>query len=46
MAGFLITSLLVVEWQNHRRIDLKKFWARRARRLAPGLVLVLLAVAA
>ena len=46
LSGFLITSLLVVEWQNHRRIDLKKFWARRARRLAPGLVLVLLAVAA
>ena len=46
LSGFLITSLLVVELQNHRHIDLKRFWVRRARRLAPGLILVLLAVAA
>ncbi|HKA93145.1 MAG TPA: acyltransferase family protein [Acidimicrobiia bacterium] len=44
LSGFLITSLLVDEWQKHGRIDLRAFWARRARRLLPALVLVVIAV--
>ena len=44
LSGFLITSLLVDEWRKHGRIDLKAFWARRARRLLPALVLVVFAV--
>jgi peptidoglycan/LPS O-acetylase OafA/YrhL/lysophospholipase L1-like esterase len=46
LSGFLITSLLLAEWDRTRRIDLKAFWGRRARRLLPALVLVLAAVAA
>ena len=46
LSGFLITSLLVSEWQRRGAIGLKAFWARRARRLVPGLVVVLLGIAA
>jgi peptidoglycan/LPS O-acetylase OafA/YrhL len=46
LSGFLITSLLLREADGAGRIDLKRFWARRARRLLPALFAVLLAVAA
>ena len=46
LSGFLITSLLLVERDATGRIDLARFWARRARRLLPALFLVLLAIAA
>jgi peptidoglycan/LPS O-acetylase OafA/YrhL len=42
LSGFLITSILLIEWEHHRRIDLLRFWARRARRLFPALVVVVL----
>jgi peptidoglycan/LPS O-acetylase OafA/YrhL len=45
LSGFLITSLLLVEWRRHDRIDFRAFWVRRARRLLPALFIVLLAVA-
>ena len=45
LSGFLITSLLLTEWQKIRTIHLGAFWARRARRLLPALLLVLLFVA-
>jgi peptidoglycan/LPS O-acetylase OafA/YrhL len=44
LSGFLITSLLLQESTRTGRIRLKHFWARRARRLLPALLLVLLAV--
>ena len=44
LSGFLITSLLVNEWEVGRRISLLAFWGRRARRLLPALFLVLGAV--
>jgi peptidoglycan/LPS O-acetylase OafA/YrhL len=43
LSGYLITSLLLVEWDARNRIDLRRFWARRARRLLPALVVVVLA---
>ena len=46
LSGFLITGLLVAEYRATRRIDLKDFWVRRARRLMPALLLLLLAVSA
>jgi peptidoglycan/LPS O-acetylase OafA/YrhL len=46
LSGFLITSLLLTEWDRMRTLSLTAFWARRARRLLPALILVLLAVAA
>jgi peptidoglycan/LPS O-acetylase OafA/YrhL len=44
ISGYLITSLLRVEFSNHARIDLPGFWSRRARRLLPALWSLLLAV--
>ena len=41
ISGYLITALLVAEWRQHGRIDLKAFWFRRARRLLPALYLLL-----
>jgi peptidoglycan/LPS O-acetylase OafA/YrhL len=43
LSGYLITSLLLVEWDAGNRIDLRGFWMRRARRLLPALVVVVLA---
>jgi len=44
LSGYLITSLLVLEWEDAGRVALGRFWGRRARRLLPaalaGLVLV------
>ncbi|MFV0425818.1 MAG: acyltransferase family protein [Beutenbergiaceae bacterium] len=40
VSGFLITTLLVRERHTQGRIDLRRFWTRRARRLLPALVLV------
>jgi peptidoglycan/LPS O-acetylase OafA/YrhL len=44
LSGYLITSILVSEWQDKGRISLRHFWARRARRLLPALFLMLLVV--
>jgi peptidoglycan/LPS O-acetylase OafA/YrhL len=45
LSGFLITSLLLAEHAGSGRISLGGFWARRARRLLPALLLLLLGVA-
>jgi peptidoglycan/LPS O-acetylase OafA/YrhL len=42
LSGFLITSLLLEEIRRTGRVSLPEFWARRARRLLPAVVLVLL----
>lgn len=44
LSGYLITSLLLAEWQKRGRISLKAFWLRRARRLLPALYALLLGV--
>jgi peptidoglycan/LPS O-acetylase OafA/YrhL len=44
LSGFLITSLLLEEIRRTGRVSLPEFWARRARRLLPAVVLVLLVV--
>ena len=46
LSGFLITSLLIDEIDRTGRIGLKDFWIRRARRLLPALVVMVLAVVA
>ncbi|OSC42160.1 hypothetical protein B8W66_06045 [Mycobacterium decipiens] len=46
LSGFLITSLLLDELRCSGRIDLTWFWIRRARRLLPALVLMVLTVSA
>jgi peptidoglycan/LPS O-acetylase OafA/YrhL len=45
LSGFLITSLLLDELGRSGRIELGDFWIRRARRLLPALVLMVLSVA-
>jgi len=45
LSGFLITSLLIGEWRQTLTIKLGAFWARRAKRLLPALLLMLLFVA-
>ncbi|WP_113963171.1 acyltransferase family protein [Mycobacterium shimoidei] len=45
LSGFLITSLLLDELGRTGRIDLTGFWTRRARRLLPALVPMVLLVA-
>ena len=44
LSGYLITTLLLIEYERSGTLDLKSFWARRARRLLPALFLMLVAV--
>jgi peptidoglycan/LPS O-acetylase OafA/YrhL len=44
LSGFLITTLLLVEFRRTGTIRLAAFWGRRARRLLPAMLLVLVAV--
>ena len=44
LSGYLITSLLVEEFQGRSTISLLGFWARRARRLLPALFVLLTAI--
>ena len=46
LSGFLITSLLVGEWSRTGTLSFRRFYERRARRLLPGLFILLLLVAA
>ncbi|WP_208591219.1 acyltransferase family protein [Gracilibacillus suaedae] len=45
LSGYLITDLLNMEWMNNGQINLRHFWIRRARRLLPGQIFVLIVVA-
>jgi peptidoglycan/LPS O-acetylase OafA/YrhL len=44
LSGFLITSLLVWEWEQSQKINLKPFWIRRAKRLLPAMFLLLISL--
>ncbi|MDQ6782831.1 MAG: acyltransferase [Actinomycetota bacterium] len=41
LSGFLITSLLLEEWDRNRRLAMRRFYRRRARRLFPALWVVM-----
>lgn len=41
LSGYLITDLLLAQWSEHKRIDFKTFWFRRARRLLPAMFIML-----
>ena len=45
LSGFLISTHLIHELQRNGKISFSKFWARRARRLLPASLTVLLATA-
>ena len=44
LSGYLITSLLILEWAASGSLSLTDFWVRRARRLLPALLAVILTV--
>src|SRR3954454_11623566 len=44
ISGYLITCLLLSDWQQHGGVGLKRFWYRRARRLLPALFTMLFVV--
>ncbi len=44
LSGYLITSLLLLDWLDDGRLNYGNFWLRRARRLLPALWLLLLLV--
>jgi len=45
ISGYLITSLLINEWNESGAINLLRFWLKRARRLLPALWLLLFSLA-
>jgi len=45
LSGYLITALLLAEHARTGRIALAAFWGRRARRLLPALLIVLVVIA-
>ena len=45
LSGFLITALLVAEHRQSGRIEFRRFWIRRARRLMPAFLAMLVLVA-
>ena len=45
ISGYLITALLITEFDRTDRIDFVDFWKRRAKRLLPALGVLLIGVA-
>jgi len=45
ISGYLITALLLTDYHRTKRVRLLRFWRRRARRLLPALLLLLVGVA-
>ena len=45
LSGFLITALLYEEWERQGALSLRRFYARRARRLLPALTMLVVAFA-
>ncbi len=44
LSGYLITALLVQEWRQTGRIDIRAFWVRRVKRLMPALIMLSVAM--
>lgn len=45
LSGYLITGILIKEWNRTGKIDLPHFWMNRIRRLVPAIVFLVLVVA-
>ena len=45
LSGYLITQVMLADHARAGKVDLKRFWSRRLRRLAPGSIFCLIAVA-
>jgi peptidoglycan/LPS O-acetylase OafA/YrhL len=46
LSGYLITDLLLAQYHRNGRLDLTDFWRRRARRLLPAVLVMLVVVLA
>ena len=44
LSGYLITTILITTWDRSGTLNLSHFWLRRARRLLPALIMVLIVV--
>lgn len=44
LSGYLITDLLINEYDRNGKIDLKTFWIKRFRRLLPALIAMLIVI--
>lgn len=45
LSGYLITSLLLIEWDSTGTINLPQFWLRRVKRLFPAIAFVIICTA-
>lgn len=45
LSGYLITQVMMADHDRVGKVDLKRFWTRRLRRLVPGSIVCLIAVA-
>ncbi len=45
LSGYLITQVMLADHARAGKVDLKRFWSRRLRRLAPGSIVCLIAIA-
>jgi peptidoglycan/LPS O-acetylase OafA/YrhL len=46
LSGFLLATLALAEWSQSSTLQLRRFWDRRARRLLPSYLVVLLIIVA
>ena len=44
LSGYLITQVMLADYERAGKVDLKRFWSRRLRRLVPGSIVCLIAV--
>lgn len=44
LSGYLITGLLLAEWDRRHDLSLRSFWGRRARRLLPAVFVLIVVV--
>jgi peptidoglycan/LPS O-acetylase OafA/YrhL len=44
LSGYLITTILIKTWDGRGDLALRQFWLRRARRLLPALIMMLIVV--
>ena len=44
LSGYLITGILIKEWNRTGKIDLPHFWMNRVRRLVPAIVFLIIGV--
>jgi peptidoglycan/LPS O-acetylase OafA/YrhL len=46
LSGFLLATLALAEWSQSSQLQLRRFWDRRARRILPPYLIVLLVIVA